>query len=106
VQPATLVANTGADGVWGEVELLNELLTQDTSGAPEKAIETDLKLVAGSFVKLQQARHSADYDNSRTWSRIQVWEAIVQAEDAIAAWSRIQQESAAQDYLFDLMGTR
>jgi hypothetical protein len=76
------------------------------SGAPEKAIETDLKLVAGSFVKLQQARHSADYDNSRTWSRIQVWEAIVQAEDAIAAWSRIQQESAAQDYLFDLMGTR
>lgn len=43
-------------------------------------IATDLELVADSFVKLQQARHTADYDNSRVWSRTQVWEMIATAE--------------------------
>jgi hypothetical protein len=66
----------------------------------------DLKLVAESFVKLQQARHTADYDNSKVWSRIQVWEMITEAEDAIAAWSNIRDKEMAQDYLLDLMGAR
>jgi uncharacterized protein (UPF0332 family) len=66
----------------------------------------DLKLVADSFVTLQQARHTADYDNSRIWSRTQVYEAIVQAQDAIKAWVLIREKQAAQDYLFDLIGTR
>ena len=57
----------------------------------EKPIAADLKLVADSFVKLQQARHTADYDNSRVWSRAQVWEMITEAEDAIAAWSNIRE---------------
>src|SRR5438105_2170909 len=35
----------------------------------EILIATDLKLVADAFVTLQQARHTADYDNSRVWSR-------------------------------------
>lgn len=43
-------------------------------------IATDLELVADSFVKPQQARHTADYDNSRVWSRTQVWEMIATAE--------------------------
>jgi hypothetical protein len=72
----------------------------------EIPIATDLKLVADSFVKLQQARHTADYDNSKVWSRIQVWEMITEAEDAIAAWSNIREKQMAQDYLLDLMGTR
>ena len=66
----------------------------------------DLKLIADSFVELQQARHFADYDNSRVWSRTQVWEMICVAEDAIAAWSNIREKEIAQDYLLDLMGTR
>lgn len=72
----------------------------------EIPIDADLKLVADSFVKLQQARHTADYDNSRVWSRTQVREVIVLAEDSMAAWSRIRQSEMAQDYLLDLMGTR
>jgi hypothetical protein len=72
----------------------------------EIPIAADLKLVADSFVKLQQARHTADYDNSRIWSRTQVWEMIVLAEDAIAAWSNIREKGVAQDYLLDLMATR
>jgi uncharacterized protein (UPF0332 family) len=72
----------------------------------EIPIATDLKLVAESFVKLQQARHTADYDNSKAWSRTQVYEVIAQAEDAMTSWSNIRETEMAQDYLFDLMGTR
>lgn len=67
---------------------------------------TDLKLVADSFVKLQQARHTADYDNSHVWSRTQVWDVICEAGDAMAAWSNIRETDIAQDYLLDLMGSR
>jgi uncharacterized protein (UPF0332 family) len=66
----------------------------------------DLKVVADSFVTLQQARHTADYDNSKVWSRTQVDETIVQAQDAMSAWRAIREKEMAQDYLFDLMGTR
>jgi hypothetical protein len=72
----------------------------------EIPIAADLKLVADSFVKLQQARHTADYDNSKIWSRTQVWEMIVIAEDAKAAWSNIREKRVAQSYLLDLMAIR
>ena len=72
----------------------------------EIPIATELRLVADSFVKLQQARHTADYDNSKAWSRTQVYEVIAQAEDAMTSWSNIRETEMAQDYLFDLMGTR
>ena len=72
----------------------------------EIPIATDLKLIAESFVKLHQARQTADYDNSKVWSRTEVWEMIAQAEDAIAAWSNISEKAIAQDYLLDLLGTR
>jgi hypothetical protein len=74
--------------------------------AAEIPIATDLKIIADSFVKLQQARHTADYDNSKVWSRTQVWETIAQAEDAIAAWSKIREDAMAQDYLLDLISPR
>jgi uncharacterized protein (UPF0332 family) len=72
----------------------------------EIPIATGLRLVAESFVKLQQARHTADYDNSKAWSRTQVYEVIAQAEDAMTSWSKIRETEMAQEYLFDLMGTR
>jgi|ERR1035438_7535084 uncharacterized protein (UPF0332 family) len=78
-------------------------LPVDTAEIP---IAAALKLVADSFVKLQQARQTADYDTSHVWSRTQVWEMIAQAEDAMAAWSNIREREMAQDYLLDLMGAR
>jgi hypothetical protein len=71
----------------------------------EIPIATDLKRVAETFVKLQ-ARHVADYDNSKVWSRTQVWEMIALTEDAISAWSNIRETEMAQNFLLDLMGTR
>jgi uncharacterized protein (UPF0332 family) len=72
----------------------------------EILVAQDLRLVADSFSKLQQARHTADYDNSKIWSRTEVWEMIALAEDAIAVWSNIREQGVAQDYLLDLMGRR
>ena len=72
----------------------------------EQRIAKDMKLVAESFVKLQQDRQTADYDNSKVWSRTQVWEIICQAQDALAAWSNIREKEIAQDYLLDLLGFR
>ena len=72
----------------------------------EILIAADLKLIADSFVELQQARQTADYDKSKVWSRTQVWEMIAQAEGAMAAWSNIREKRIAQDYLLDLLGTR
>jgi len=72
----------------------------------EILVAHDLRLVADSFIKLQQARQTADYDNSKTWSRAQVWEMIALAQDAMAAWSSIRENETAQEYLLDLIGIR
>jgi uncharacterized protein (UPF0332 family) len=78
-------------------------LTTDPAELPTFA---NLKIVADAFVTLQQARHTADYDNSKVWSRTQVYETIVQAQDAMTAWMAVRETEIAQEYLFDLMGTR
>jgi hypothetical protein len=71
-----------------------------------KTLPCALGLVADSFVKLQQARHAADYDNSRVWSRAEVWEMIAVAQDAMVAWSQIRDQEIAGDYLLDLLVSR
>jgi hypothetical protein len=76
------------------------------SDPAEIPIARNLKLVAASFVKLQEARHTADYDNSRVWSRTQVAETIVRAQEAMDAWMAIREKEMAQEYLLDLMGIR
>jgi uncharacterized protein (UPF0332 family) len=76
------------------------------SSRPLPVNPDEIPVVADSFVKLQQARHTADYDNSKVWSRTQVWDVICEAQDAMAAWSNIREKDIAQDYLLDLMGSR
>ncbi len=63
-----------------------------------------------SLLRIHLSRFSrpdtADYDNSKVWSRIQVWETICQAQDAMTAWIVIREREVAQEYLFDLLGAR
>jgi hypothetical protein len=73
---------------------------------PGDVAAADLKLVAKTFVELQDARHIADYDGSVEWSRSEVYDRIILAEDAVAAWLRVRDSEIAQDYLLDLMGAR
>jgi uncharacterized protein (UPF0332 family) len=76
------------------------------SDEPKDPIAANLKVVASGLLTLQESRNTADYDNARVWSRDEATEAILQAQDAMAAWTAIRQTEMAQDYLLNLMGTR
>lgn len=84
----------------------NFISRQAPSDPAKLAVFEKLKVVARSFVDLQQARYDADYDNSRIWPRTQAYEEIVKAEVAIASWAVIRDEELAQDYLYDLVDPR
>jgi hypothetical protein len=89
-----------------KISSTNVVSRQPPSDPAKLAVLEKLKVVAKSFVELQQARHDADYDNSRIWSRTQAYEEIVKAEVAITAWAAIQDEEMAQDYLYALVDSR
>jgi hypothetical protein len=50
----------------------------------------DLILIAGTFVDLQQQRHTADYDLDAMLLRADARNAATSAQQAIAAWARLQ----------------
>ena len=85
----------------------NRILQQKAPTDPaEAAVFDTLKKIAANFVTLQQQRHSADYDNSKNWSGTEVYEAILQAQEAMLSWGSIRNDPMAQDYLFDFIGKR
>ena len=59
----------------------------------------DLKTVASTFVKLQEARHEADYDLTRTFRRQEVLDFVQLARQAFEAWARIRKTDDARLYL-------
>ena len=65
-----------------------------------------LILIAGEFVSLQQDRHIADYDNSKTWSYSEVVDAITRAHTLYIRWNTVRNTPIAQSYLLDMMGGR
>ena len=50
----------------------------------------------------QEHRHTADYDNSKQWSRTDVANVLTLATDAFTAWRAIGAQDAAQDFLLQL----
>ena len=73
------------------------------AGGADLAIDHHLLKVVSNFVELQQQRHLADYDNSRTWTRVEALNEVHSATEAFISWQIIRNEPAAQDYLFSLM---
>ncbi len=72
----------------------------------DKQTVADLKNVADAFASLQEARHIADYDGSRKWSRTEVLGIVKQADTAFMIWRTIRNEMIAQDYLLSLLTGR
>lgn len=62
-------------------------------------------MIATAFVELQQ-HPTADYDNSKKWTRTEVLEQIESAQAAFDCWSVISHEEIAQDFLLQLMVPR
>ena len=66
------------------------------------SLPPELNTVAHNFIQLQQHRHTADYDNSKNWSRTDVMNVLPLATDTFAAWRAISALDAAQDYPLQL----
>ena len=65
-------------------------------------VPSELYTVAQNFIQLQEHRYTADYDNSKQWSRSDVLNALTLATDAFYAWSVVRSQDAAQDFLLQL----
>jgi hypothetical protein len=70
---------------------LKELLGETASA--------DLHRVVRTFIVLQEARHSADYDMSWNLTRAQTLLFVQQARDANEAWLRIRKDAEANIFI-------
>lgn len=59
--------------------------------------------LALSFIQLQDARHSADYDLSYVLTDEIAWDIFEQASEAIAAWQRISTSAEANIFILSLL---
>lgn len=66
-------------------------------------ISGDLRKVAETFVELQEARHEADYDHARAWTRQEAIDLVRRAEQAFEAWHRAIAGRDAAAYLVALL---
>jgi uncharacterized protein (UPF0332 family) len=66
------------------------------------SLPSELNTVAQNFIRLQQYRHTADYDHSKEWSRTDVLNVLTLATDAFNSWLAISGQDAAQDFLLEL----
>jgi len=70
---------------------------------PQLIVPTELKKLAEAFVRLQEARHLADYDNTKVWTFTEVDLHLAQARTAFHNWQKIHTDPAAHEYLLALL---
>ena len=70
---------------------------------PNHASVRHLRTIANTFIQLQQYRHTADYDNSKRWTRTEVLAHIELAAAAFDSWNVIAKETIAEDFLPQLL---
>jgi hypothetical protein len=52
---------------------------------------------------LQEARHLADYDNTKTWTSTEVDARLNDARTAVQNWQKVHADPAVQEYLLALL---
>lgn len=63
----------------------------------------ELRLVAYTFVRLQEERHEADYDLTLSYTRTEAIELVLLAETAFGVWKRIRRTDEANVFLTALL---
>jgi uncharacterized protein (UPF0332 family) len=66
-------------------------------------LDSDLVDVLQAFVKLQDARHEADYDLQRSWSRLDAMAYVEVARQAFAKWARVRRAPNAAVFMSALL---
>jgi hypothetical protein len=84
---------------------INVYLKADPAPSPVLDCAQHLHRVTDTFFQSQQQRHTADYDNSTTWTRNEVLTLIDRVDRAFQSWHQIRDEPAAQAYLISLLGS-
>lgn len=64
---------------------------------------SELKLVCLNFIRLQEARHSADYDLSSQWTRANAEHNVNLGRDAFNAWTKIKRSEEANLFILALL---
>jgi len=103
-----LGARIGRSFVHGEMK---QVCRSIMDGKPSQALAelvrqgfpSDLVFVARTFVLLQEARHSADYDLAADLLRTEALYYFQQASDAFAAWHRVRKTDEATVFLAALL---
>ena len=73
----------------------------------KQAIPARLQRVARAFVELQEARHSADYNNHKQRTFAEVSDMLNRAGSAVNDWLAVRSDPVAGDYLLSmLLGSR
>lgn len=62
-------------------------------------VTTEIRRIATAFYELQEERHDADYDHTRSYTKSEVINRLAQAEDAIALIEQLDRHADA-DYAF------
>lgn len=68
-----------------------------------QAVPPNLRDVAKAFVELQQARHEADYNLARSFSRAEAQALVDRADQAFNDWQAIRNDDLARLYLVCLL---
>lgn len=68
-----------------------------------QAIPSELKEVAQAFVDLQQARHEADYDTARRFTRAEANDLVDQCDQAFTNWQSVRNTSSAEAFMVGLL---
>jgi hypothetical protein len=86
-------------------DVSNAVLRRNWRGwsTPLPTVPKELETVAQVFVKLQESRQQADYDNAKVWEPIEVQAMVTDGQTAFENWSRIRTDPAANEYLLSLL---
>jgi hypothetical protein len=86
-------------------EVSNAVLRNSWRGwsVPSPVVPAELEAVAKVFVKLQEARQQADYDNAKIWESTAVQAQVTDAQTAFENWRKIRTHPAANEYLLSLL---
>ena len=68
-----------------------------------ESLQPEIISVAAAFVDLQQARHEADYDTARRFTRGEALTLVDQAQKAFADWRRVRKSIQADTFLAGLL---
>jgi hypothetical protein len=69
----------------------------------QKQIPVQLQDVAQAFIDLQQARHEADYDISRRFTRSEAMDLMNQVDQAFVDWSNVRKDPTAEAFMLSLL---